>query len=146
ESFHDTGVGAKEGRPEPGRAAITKDDADLGRFKTPTLRMVALTAPYMHDGSLATLNDVLEFYKRGGNPTDHLDPLLKPVDLSEADVGALNAFPQGLPTRRPAAPTTCQPTSSTPSARSAWSTRPSRSTSERRASPASRRSPTARSC
>jgi cytochrome c peroxidase len=99
ESFHDTGVGAKEGRPEPGRAAITKVDDDLGRFKTPTLRMVALTAPYMHDGSLATLNDVLEFYKRGGNPNDHLDPLLKPVELSEADVAALIAFLQALSTR-----------------------------------------------
>jgi cytochrome c peroxidase len=99
ESFHDTGVGAKEGRPEPGRAAITKDEADLGRFKTPTLRMVALTAPYMHDGSLATLKDVVEFYKRGGNPNDHLDPLLKPVDLSDADVAALIAFLQALSTR-----------------------------------------------
>lgn len=99
ESFHDTGVGAKDGRPEPGRAAITKDDADLGRFKTPTLRMVARTAPYMHDGSLATLKDVLEFYKRGGNPNDHLDPLLQPVEFSDADVTALIAFLEALSTR-----------------------------------------------
>jgi cytochrome c peroxidase len=99
ESFHDTGVGVRDGHPEPGRAAITKDDADLGRFKTPTLRMVARTAPYMHDGSLATLKDVLEFYKRGGNPNDHLDPQLKPVDFSDADVAALIAFLEALSTR-----------------------------------------------
>ena len=99
ESFHDTGVGVKEGRPEPGRAKITKDDADLGRFKTPTLRMVAATAPYMHDGSLATLNDVVEFYKRGGNANDHLDPLLKPVEFTDADVAALIALLQALSRR-----------------------------------------------
>jgi cytochrome c peroxidase len=99
ESFHNTGVGAKEGRPEPGRAAITHDDADQGRFKTPTLRMVAETAPYMHDGSLATLNDVLEFYKRGGNANDHRDALLQPVELSNDDVAALIALLHALSRR-----------------------------------------------
>jgi cytochrome c peroxidase len=103
EQFHDTGVGAVDGKPEPGRGAITHDDADGGRFKTPTLRMVAQTAPYMHDGSLATLADVVQYYKRGGNPNDHLDPKLAPLELSDDDVAALVAFLEAL-SRRAEAP------------------------------------------
>jgi len=96
ESFHDTGIGAKEGVPEPGRFAITNDPADRGRFKTPTLRMVALTAPYMHDGSMATLEEVARFYARGGNKNENLDPLLEPIELSDEDVAALVSFLQAL--------------------------------------------------
>ena len=96
ETFHNTGVGVLEGQCEPGRAKITKDDADLGRFKTPTLRMVAKTAPYMHDGSLATLEEVVRYYKRGGNKNEHLDPLLEPIDLTDDDIAALVAFMQAL--------------------------------------------------
>ena len=96
ESFHDTGIGVKDGHPEPGRFAITHDEDDRGRFKTPTLRMVARTAPYMHDGSLATLADVVAFYKRGGNPNDHLDPRIVPLDLADDDVAALVALLEAL--------------------------------------------------
>jgi cytochrome c peroxidase len=96
ESFHDTGVGVVDGEPEPGRFAVTKERADRGRFKTPTLRMVARTAPYMHDGSLATLEDVIRYYARGGNKNDNLDPLLLPVELSDDDVAALVALLQAL--------------------------------------------------
>ena len=99
EQFHDTGIGAVDGRPEPGRAAFTHDEADRGRFKTPTLRMVARTAPYMHDGSLATLTDVVQYYRRGGNPNDHLDPKLEPLDLADDDVAALVALLEALSRR-----------------------------------------------
>jgi len=96
ESFHNTGVGVRDGLPEPGRAAVTSDPTDRGRFKTPTLRMAALTAPYMHDGSLASLEEVVRFYARGGNPNENLDPLIEPVDLSDDDVAALVALLQAL--------------------------------------------------
>jgi len=96
EQFHATGIGVVDGVAEPGRAAITHDESDRGRFKTPTLRMVARTAPYMHDGSLATLSDVVRYYQRGGNANDHLDPLLKPLELSDDDVAALVAFLEAL--------------------------------------------------
>ena len=108
EGFHNTGVGAAQGVPEDGRFAISGDPADRGRFKTPTLRGVALTAPYMHDGSLATLAEVVEFYRRGGAANEHLDPLLGPLELSEREAAALVAFlgalsrPGGSPVPEPA--------------------------------------------
>jgi cytochrome c peroxidase len=92
EEFHNTGVGVEAGQAEPGRAAVTGDPADRGRFKTPTLRGVAHTAPYMHDGSLATLADVVRFYREGGRPNDGLDPLLAPLAMTDADAHNLEAF------------------------------------------------------
>ncbi|HEX6883367.1 MAG TPA: cytochrome c peroxidase [Planctomycetota bacterium] len=99
EDFHNTGVGAVDGAPEAGRAAITGQAADRGRFKTPTLRGVALTAPYMHDGSLATLEEVVEFYRQGGRPNDNLDPALASLEMSAQDAGNLLAFLRALSTR-----------------------------------------------
>ncbi len=96
ESFHNTGIGSKDGKPESGRVTVTKDPADRGRFKTPTLRMVAKTAPYMHDGSLATLEEVIRFYQRGANPNDHLDPLIEPITLDDSDIAALVALLEAL--------------------------------------------------
>jgi cytochrome c peroxidase len=75
---------------------VTHAEADRGRFKTPTLRGVAATAPYMHDGSLATLRDVVSYYNRGGNQNPHLDAALSPLNLSEEDVTDLVAFLQAL--------------------------------------------------
>jgi cytochrome c peroxidase len=96
ESFHNTGIGARDGKPEPGRFAITSDPSDRGRFKVPTLRGLVRTAPYMHDGSLATLADVVAFYRRGANPNDNLDPLLAPLDLTDEDAAHLVAFLEAL--------------------------------------------------
>lgn len=98
ESFHATGIGAKDGQPEEGRFRVTRDESDRGRFKTPTLRGLAQTAPYMHDGSLATLRDVVEFYSRGGNADaiPHPDPELTKLDLSEDDKRHLIAFLEAL--------------------------------------------------
>jgi cytochrome c peroxidase len=67
-----------------------------GAFKTPTLREVARTAPYMHDGSLATLEDVVAFYDRGGNPNPLLDPELRPLRLAPNEKTALIAFLRSL--------------------------------------------------
>lgn len=96
EDFHNTGVGVKDGKAEPGHAHVTKDPADTGRWKTPTLRGLRLTAPYMHDGSQASLEDVVAFYARGGNANEHLDPRLKKLDLSADDQRALVAFLSSL--------------------------------------------------
>jgi cytochrome c peroxidase len=75
-----------------GRYEITQDPSDLFRFKTPTLRNVGLTAPYMHDGSLGTLHEVLAFYNRGGHPHKGLDPLIKPLGLEKEEMDALESF------------------------------------------------------
>ena len=80
----------------PGRVAVTGDPDDRGRFKTPTLRGVRLTAPYMHDGSIATLDELIEFYTRGGNQNDNLDPQLRPLQLTAQDKAGLRAFLEAL--------------------------------------------------
>ncbi len=67
---------------DPGRFAVTGREADRGAFKTPTLREIGLTAPYMHDGSIPTLEQVIDFYDRGGNPNPHLDPELRSLHLT----------------------------------------------------------------
>jgi cytochrome c peroxidase len=79
-----------------GRYEITFDPADRWRYRTPSLRNVALTAPYMHDGSLPTLDAVIAYYAGGGVPNEGLDPRLRPLDLSTADRDALRAFLESL--------------------------------------------------
>jgi cytochrome c peroxidase len=97
--FHNLGVGYDAARvtfKDDGRYAISKEDADHGAFKTPTLRDVAKHAPYMHDGSEKTLRDVVEFYNRGGNKNPHLDAKIKPLNLTTEEVDALVAFLESL--------------------------------------------------
>jgi cytochrome c peroxidase len=96
EAFHATGIGVVDGLPEPGREAVTGATGDRGRFKTPTLRGVALTAPYMHDGSLATLTDVVEFYRKRGIEHAERDPAMSAIELREDDVPKLVAFLEAL--------------------------------------------------
>ena len=96
ESFHNTGVGVVSGNPEPGRFAVTGSDEDRGAFKTPTLRGLAETAPYMHDGSLGTLREVVEFYRRGGEGNPHLDAFMGPLEMSDRDAENLVAFLEAL--------------------------------------------------
>ncbi|HEX5051253.1 MAG TPA: cytochrome c peroxidase [Planctomycetota bacterium] len=94
--FHNTGIGVRDGIAEAGRAAVTKDPADTGKWKTPTLRAVRFTAPYMHDGSLATLADVVAFYRDGGHANAQLDARVHTLDLSDEDQRALVAFLSSL--------------------------------------------------
>jgi cytochrome c peroxidase len=96
EGFHNTGVAWGREPADLGRHRVTGRDEDRGRFKTPTLRGVVLTAPYMHDGSLATLPDVVEFYNRGGGDNPHRDATLAPLGLSAEEVRALVAFLKAL--------------------------------------------------
>jgi cytochrome c peroxidase len=79
-----------------GRYEVTEDPADRWRYRTPTLRNVALSAPYMHDGSLRTLRDVVVFYAKGGAPNPVLDPRIRPLDLSESEIDDLVAFLEAL--------------------------------------------------
>ena len=95
----DPDVIASVAEPRPndlGRYEITRDPADRWAYRTPGLRNVALTAPYMHDGSLATLEDVVRFYDRGGIPNDGLDPRVRPLGLSDSEVADLVAFLESL--------------------------------------------------
>ncbi len=93
ENFHNTGVAWRDVRLlDEGRFAVTGKETDHGAFKTPTLREVARTAPYMHDGSITTLEEVIEFYDRGGNNNPYLDPELRPLNLTAAEKRALLAF------------------------------------------------------
>lgn len=96
EGFRNIGVGMDKIKPDLGRFEVTKRDADRGAFKTPTLREIARTAPYMHDGSLKTLLDVINFYDRGGIPNPYLSPDMKPLKLSEQEKADLVEFLKSL--------------------------------------------------
>ncbi len=97
EGFHNTGVAWNGQRfVDHGRAALTGRAADRGAFKTPTLREISRTAPYMHDGSLATLDDVVEYYDAGGRANPALDPELRPLRLRPDEKRGLTAFLESL--------------------------------------------------
>src|SRR5207244_5372400 len=96
ERFHNTGVSWGQPPIDLGRFAVTNKDSDRGRFKTPTLRNVALTAPYMHDGSLATLEAVVDFYNRGGGKNPYLDASIAPLGLTAEEKKDLVAFLKAL--------------------------------------------------
>ena len=95
-SFRNIGVGMDEPNPDLGRYEVTKDPQDWGAFKTPTLREIASTAPYMHDGSLKTLEDVVEYYDKGGNWNKNLDHDIKPLKLTRDQKNDLVAFLRAL--------------------------------------------------
>lgn len=79
-----------------GRYEVSQDPEDRWKYRTPGLRNIALTAPYMHNGALKSLKEVIHFYQRGGIQNPGLDPLLKPIDLSPSEVSSLIAFLQSL--------------------------------------------------
>ncbi len=92
EQYHNIGVGMDAEKPDLGRYEQTKEEKDKGAFKTPTIRNVALTAPYMHDGSQKTLEEVVEWYNKGGHPNPHLDPKIKKLDLTDQEKADLVEF------------------------------------------------------
>ncbi len=103
--FHNLGVGWRQpptgadpasGFADPGRSKVTGKAADTGAFKTPTLRDVSRRAPYMHDGSVATLREVVLLYDRGGVGNPWLSPEMKPLHLTDGQVDALVAFLEAL--------------------------------------------------
>ncbi len=90
--FHNIGVSFTKDQPDLGRFAISNVEGDKGSFKTPTLRDIAKTGPYMHDGSLATLEEVVDYYDKGGTPNEYLDEELFPLKLTAEQKAALVAF------------------------------------------------------
>ncbi|HEX4227361.1 MAG TPA: cytochrome c peroxidase [Bryobacteraceae bacterium] len=101
--FHNLGVGLDdEGNiVDQGRYIVTRVTADQGCFRTPTLRDVALTAPYMHDGSEKTLKDVVDFYVGGGSSNPYLDKEIKPLNLTGQERSDLVAFLESLTGKMP---------------------------------------------
>jgi cytochrome c peroxidase len=89
EGFHNTGVAWKDSK-------LTDQGRANGRFKTPGLREIARTAPYMHDGSLATLSAVVDFYNDGGRRNPFLDSEIRPLRLIDDDKRALIVFLESL--------------------------------------------------
>ena len=99
--FHNLGVGYRAGRfADPGRYGVSGVESDLGAFRTPSLRNVARTAPYMHDGSLTTLEDVVDFYDAGGRTNPNLSLRIRPLFLSDYEKAALAAFLRALTDRQ----------------------------------------------
>ena len=91
-AFHNIGIGMDKKEPDPGRYAETKLGGDRGAFKTPTLREIARTGPYMHDGGLKTLEEVVEHYNKGGIPNPQLDENLFELNLTEQEKKDLVVF------------------------------------------------------
>lgn len=96
EEFRNIGIGFDSSHPDLGRYNITHQNKDWGSFKVPTLREIEHTYPYMHDGSLKTLKDVVDYYDKGGHPNKNLNPLIHPLHLSEKDKEALISFLKAL--------------------------------------------------
>jgi cytochrome c peroxidase len=94
--FHNLGVGMSAAKPDLGRYDQTKREADKGAFKTPTLRNLKDTAPYMHDGSQKTLAEVVAFYNKGGEKNPHLSDKMRPLNLTAAEQKDLLAFLDAL--------------------------------------------------
>jgi len=113
--FHNLGIGAdlRGNLNDLGRFSVTKSDADTGAFKTPTLRNIAVRAPFMHDGSFPTVKDALAHYIGGGNANAHLDKEIHALDfLSFDERDDLLAFLDSLTTKLPdnvGAPADLQP-------------------------------------
>ena len=85
-----------KGFSELGRFLITRRQQDMGSFKTPTLRDIELTGPYMHNASEKTLLDVMKFYNEGGKKSKYLDDKIKPLNLSDAEMSDLVEFMRAL--------------------------------------------------
>ncbi|MSR59335.1 MAG: c-type cytochrome [Planctomycetaceae bacterium] len=95
-SYVNIGIGMDKSQPDLGRFDVSKKDEDKGAFKTPTLREIVQTAPYMHDGRFKTLEEVIEHYDKGGIKNPQLDERMKPLNLSKQDKSDLVEFLKAL--------------------------------------------------
>jgi cytochrome c peroxidase len=96
EGYRNIGIGMDRDTPDLGRFLVTKNEADKGAFKTPTLRDVAKRGPYMHDGSEKTLEDVVAFYNRGGVKNAWLSNDVRPLGLTATEQADLVEFLKSL--------------------------------------------------
>jgi cytochrome c peroxidase len=94
--FHNIGIKEALGKEDVGRFSQRKLAIMKGAFKTPTLRDIALTAPYMHNGAYKTLEEVVDHYERGGDVKDNLSPNMKPIRLTAQDKADLVEFMKSL--------------------------------------------------
>lgn len=92
EKFHNLGIGWDDNKVDLGRYMVTKNPEELGAFKTPTLREISRSAPYMHDGRFKTLEEVVNFYNKGGVKNPHQDNLVLPLELTDQEKSDLVAF------------------------------------------------------
>ena len=92
EKFHNLGIGWDDNKVDLGRYMVTTNPEDIGAFKTPTLREIARSAPYMHDGRFKTLEEVVNFYNKGGVKNPHQDPLIIPLELTDEEKRDLVQF------------------------------------------------------
>ena len=88
--------GLYENYEDVGRFRLTGNEADIARFKVPSLRNISLTAPYMHDGSMKNLKTVIEHYVSGGKNHVHKNEILQPLDLTISEQEAIVAFLESL--------------------------------------------------
>jgi cytochrome c peroxidase len=102
EKFHNVGAGWDDPLSDEGRQRVTGRVEDRGAFKTPTLRNLRNSRRYMHADQLETLEDVVDWLSNGGTPNPHLDPLVRPLNLSPAEKRQLLAFLEALNGRTPA--------------------------------------------
>lgn len=91
-AFHNIGVGMDADEPDPGRFAVSGLAGDTGSFKTPTLREIARTGPYMHDGSMKTLEEVVDHYDEGGTANPYLDEEIYKLNLTAEEKADLITF------------------------------------------------------
>jgi cytochrome c peroxidase len=105
-SFFNIGLEHGKEKPDVGRFNVTKLEADRSAFKTPSLRSVALGAPYFHDGSAATLKEAVRYMASGGKPDPNKSPVLQPRGLSETEIDQVVAFLTSLTSTEPWQPPT----------------------------------------
>lgn len=96
EKFHNLGIGWDDNKLDLGRYMETKNPEDIGAFKTPTLREIARTAPYMHDGRFKTLEEVVKFYNQGGVKNPHQDNTIIPLEMTDEEQQDLVAMLKSL--------------------------------------------------
>lgn len=96
EKFHNIGIDWDTEQVDLGRYHVTKNPDEIGAFKTPTLREISRTAPYMHNGRFATLMDVIEFYNKGGIKNPHQDGTIIPLNLTQQEKKDLLEYLQSL--------------------------------------------------
>lgn len=96
EKFHNLGIGWDTNTVDLGRYMVTKNPEDIGAFKTPTLREISRTAPYMHDGRFGSLEEVVAFYNQGGIQNPHQDNTIIPLELTEVEQQDVVSFLRSL--------------------------------------------------
>jgi cytochrome c peroxidase len=96
QQFADIGLPQRKGAPDPGRYAVSKAEVDRRAFRIPDLRALKYTAPYMHDGSLGTLAEVVDFYDRGGGPDPNKSGWITPLHLTAGEKADLVSFLESM--------------------------------------------------